>query len=265
MKAVVGVGFMKYCLAGVEIFAKLKFPSSEAVLVHSVESVLPDGGFLPASATNPIADIQRQRQKDGEKRMAEVATVLSKFGIPSQSVTAFGNPAHEITDVADLNVRKTALGEVQEDGQPGLIFDIRVPGQPFPALPNYSSSTSDVTAGRRIRYTIDVLNQGPSDAENTLLRDRMPAGWRRDQQQAQEPRAPRRHAQCGGGAEGVARRHQGPGHRLLQVQRRGGVVRLGGGRVARQGPGARPHPPPVEAQRRQPGRVAREGHLVHHG
>jgi len=100
MKAVVGVGFMKYCLAGVDIFAKLKFPSSEAVLVHAVESVLPDGGFLPASATNPIADIQRQRQEDGEKRMSEIAAALSKHGIPSRSVTAFGNPAHEITDVA---------------------------------------------------------------------------------------------------------------------------------------------------------------------
>ena len=87
-------------MAGVEIFAKLKFPSSEAVLVHSVESVLPDGGFLPASATNPVADIQRQRQEDGEKRMAEVAAELSKFGIPSRSVTTFGSPAHEITDVA---------------------------------------------------------------------------------------------------------------------------------------------------------------------
>ena len=100
MKAVVGVGYMKQCEAGVEIFAKLKFPDSEAVLVHAVESVLPDGGFLPASATNPIADIQRQRQEDGEKRMAVIAAALEKFGIPSRPVTTFGNPAHEITDVA---------------------------------------------------------------------------------------------------------------------------------------------------------------------
>ena len=100
MKAVVGVGFMKQCLAGVEIFAKLNFPDSEAVLVHSVESVLPDGGFLPASATSPVADIQRQRQEDGEKRMAEIAAELEKFGIPSRPVTTFGSPAHEITDVA---------------------------------------------------------------------------------------------------------------------------------------------------------------------
>ena len=91
---------MKQCLAGVEIFAKLKFPSSEAVLVHCVESVLPDGGFLPDSASNPVADIQRQRQEDGEKRMAEVAAEMSKLGIPSRSVTAFGNPSHEITEVA---------------------------------------------------------------------------------------------------------------------------------------------------------------------
>jgi nucleotide-binding universal stress UspA family protein len=71
------------------------------VLVHTVEPVLPDGGFLPESATNPIVDIQNQRREDGEKRMAEVAKELTKLGVPSQSITKFGNPAHEITGLAE--------------------------------------------------------------------------------------------------------------------------------------------------------------------
>ncbi|MCH7905001.1 MAG: universal stress protein [Armatimonadetes bacterium] len=100
MKAIVGVGYMKQCLAGVDIFARLRFPKSEAVLVHAVEPVLPDGGFMPTAAINPITEIQTQRQRDGENRMAEVAAELQKLGIPSRSVTRFGNPAHEITEVA---------------------------------------------------------------------------------------------------------------------------------------------------------------------
>ncbi len=101
MKAVVGVGFMDQCLAGARIFAKLGFPGSEAILVHTVEPVLPDGGFLPDSSTSPIVEIQNQRRVDGERRMAEVAKELSALGVPSQSVTRFGNPAHEITDLAE--------------------------------------------------------------------------------------------------------------------------------------------------------------------
>ena len=100
MKAVIGVGYMKQCLAGVDIFARLRFPSAEAVLVHAVEPVLPNGGFMPTAAISPITDIQTQRQRDGESHMAEVAAELQKLGIPSRSVTKFGNPAQEITEVA---------------------------------------------------------------------------------------------------------------------------------------------------------------------
>ena len=100
MKAIIGVGYMKQCLAGVDIFARLRFPKSEAVLMHAVEPVLHDGGFMPTEATKPITDIQTQRQQDGENRMAEVAAELEKLGISSRSVTKFGNPAHEITEVA---------------------------------------------------------------------------------------------------------------------------------------------------------------------
>ena len=101
MKAVIGVGFQKHCLAVTEVFTRLGFPGSEAVLVHTVEPVLPDAGFMPADYMGPIAEIQRQRKEDGEKRMAEVAEFISKSGIPSRSVTSYGFPAHEITALAD--------------------------------------------------------------------------------------------------------------------------------------------------------------------
>ncbi len=84
--------------------------------------------------------------------------------------------SHEITDVSDLVITKEATGEVQVDGQAGLIFDIGQPGQPFPAAPNYAADPDTVTAGRRISYTLTIRNDGPSHAENVRVYDRLPAG-----------------------------------------------------------------------------------------
>jgi uncharacterized repeat protein (TIGR01451 family)/CSLREA domain-containing protein len=81
-----------------------------------------------------------------------------------------------ITDVADLEITKHAVGEVQVSGQPGLLFDITTPGTPFPQAPTYTTSLMDVTVGRRIRYTLAVTNTGPSDAENVVVTDRLPPG-----------------------------------------------------------------------------------------
>ncbi|MCB0215682.1 MAG: DUF11 domain-containing protein [Chloroflexi bacterium] len=83
---------------------------------------------------------------------------------------------HEITDVSDLVITKVATGEVQVAGQPGRIFDLGAAGQPFPAAPNYATSPSRATAGRRIAYRLTVRNDGPSHAENVRVFDRLPAG-----------------------------------------------------------------------------------------
>jgi uncharacterized repeat protein (TIGR01451 family) len=83
--------------------------------------------------------------------------------------------SHEITDVADLRVVKSSVGEVQVDGQPGDIYDPAAPAA-FPQAPGYTTAPDAATAGRRIRYTIDIVNDGPSDAENVWLTDRLPAG-----------------------------------------------------------------------------------------
>ncbi len=117
MKAVIAVGFMDQCLAGARIYAKLKFPSASAVLVHTVEPVLPDGGFLSDSSTSPIVEIQNQRRADGERRMSEVGQELSALGVPSDSVTAYGNPAHEITDLADKEAADLIIAGSQRKGK----------------------------------------------------------------------------------------------------------------------------------------------------
>ena len=66
---------------------------------------------------------------------------------------------HEITDVSDLEVTKTEVGEVQVDGQPGGTVTLE---------------DNEVTAGRSLTYTLVITNYGPSTAENVVLQDRLP-------------------------------------------------------------------------------------------
>jgi len=103
-----------------------------------------------------------------------IAAVLSQAEDPNKD-NNMAMVEHAITDVADVGVTKTAVGEVQVDGVAGLIFNVNTPG-PFPFAPNYSSMANMVTAGRRVRYTITVTNNGPSDADNAIVTDRLPPG-----------------------------------------------------------------------------------------
>ncbi len=105
-----------------------------------------------------------------------VADVVSGIAEEPNLANNHAEVEHELTDVADLSVAKTATGEVQIDGQPGLIYDTTAPAPAFPQAPNYAASPDEVTAGRRIRYLLEIFNAGPSDAENTLVTDRLPPG-----------------------------------------------------------------------------------------
>ena len=64
------------------------------------------------------------------------------------------------TAVADLSVTKTAVGQVQVDGQPGGTVAL---------TPNA------VTAGGSLTYTLTITNHGPSPAENVVLQDYVPS------------------------------------------------------------------------------------------
>ncbi|MFN8422411.1 MAG: CHRD domain-containing protein [Anaerolineae bacterium] len=105
-----------------------------------------------------------------------VADVLSSIAEDPNTANNHAEVVHEITDVANLSIVKTAVGEVQVTGQAGLVYNTTAAAPAFPQAPNYATSTSLVTAGRRIRYTLRIQNAGPSDAENVLVTDRLPPG-----------------------------------------------------------------------------------------
>ncbi len=65
-----------------------------------------------------------------------------------------------ISEVADLRIAKSLLGQVQIDGQPGGVTTL---------LPNRA------TAGAIMTYTITITNAGPSTARNVVVQDRLPA------------------------------------------------------------------------------------------
>ncbi len=104
-----------------------------------------------------------------------IADVVSHVAWDPDRTNNHAEVMHEITDVADLQVTKSATGEEQQVGQRGLIFNNANPDQQFPTSPNYFGSIR-VTAGRRVLYTLTVRNNGPSTAENVVLSDRLPAG-----------------------------------------------------------------------------------------
>jgi len=112
----------------------------------------------------------RFRQAQDIDNIADVVTTSEE----PNTANNHAEVEHEITDVADLSIVKTAVGEVQAAGQPGLVYNMTAPAPPFPQAPNYTTSPTRATAGRRIRYTLRIQNAGPSEAENVLVTDRFP-------------------------------------------------------------------------------------------
>lgn len=111
MKAVVGVNSGTGSRFAVDLFAKLKFSDSQAVLVYVVEPVLPDGGFMPETSLSPIVDIQRQRQIDGERMLDEYSRGCQVQGIACTTQIEFGNAAHMLTQLAkDLDADLLVAG-----------------------------------------------------------------------------------------------------------------------------------------------------------
>ena len=81
---------------------------------------------------------------------------------------------HEITAVVDLSVTKTAMGEVMVNGE------LLQWGDPWPWGLEYLwpdlPMGSWVNDGRVLTYTLTITNNGPSTAQNIVVKDYLPEG-----------------------------------------------------------------------------------------
>ena len=130
-------------------------PATTAVNESVFPTLLADG---PPNTGRWIVTMRvRARQTQSINNVASVLDNIVPDPNPANNEAAV---EHEITDVADVGVTKSAVGEVTVAGCP----------------PGTALTPNAVTAGLRITYTITVTNAGPSTAENVLLLDRLPNG-----------------------------------------------------------------------------------------
>ncbi len=76
--------------------------------------------------------------------------------------------------VSDLSLVVSSSGELQPNGSSVLPYDL-LSATSFPDA-GFNVSNLAVTAGRRVKYTYTITNDGPSDSDNTRLISRLPAG-----------------------------------------------------------------------------------------
>ena len=108
--------------------------------------------------------------------VTNTARVFSSTPDPDTSNNLAISPL-TVIPAADLKLTKMATAEEQQTAQPGLMFNNAVFGQAFPTAPNYFVSTR-VTAGRRIEYALEIVNNGPSPAFNVVVSDLLPPNVR---------------------------------------------------------------------------------------
>ncbi|MDX1687631.1 MAG: CARDB domain-containing protein [Candidatus Promineifilaceae bacterium] len=99
----------------------------------------------------------RANEAQSVNNVAQVTSSADDPDLENNTATV----SHDVNDVADLSLQKSAVGQVQVDGEPGGTFAV---------------TDGEVTAGALVTYTIAVTNAGPSVAENVLLRDPLPSG-----------------------------------------------------------------------------------------
>lgn len=75
MKAVVGVDLARLYQPAMNLLRRLEIPDVSLHAVHSVESVLPDGGFGPSGGSDPIAEITAQRVEAGHALLHEAESL----------------------------------------------------------------------------------------------------------------------------------------------------------------------------------------------
>ncbi|HET6410187.1 MAG TPA: universal stress protein, partial [Chthoniobacteraceae bacterium] len=80
------------------LFGRLDFADCQVTMVHSVESVLPDGGFPGPESPHVVAQIIDEMEAAGEKALQASAASLSNCVVNTRSV--MGSPLRNVLDIA---------------------------------------------------------------------------------------------------------------------------------------------------------------------
>lgn len=90
--ALLGIDASGTSRAALQFFTSLKFSLNGAVLLHAVESVLPDGSFPVLSGHHPIAQMIHEREEHGKKVIGEAEQAMQAAGIAFESKIEHGDP-----------------------------------------------------------------------------------------------------------------------------------------------------------------------------
>lgn len=79
MKAVVGIDLGGRYEPALGLLQALRFPETQARLLHCVEPVMPDGGFPEPGSAGPFAQIIAELERLGQKHLDEVAQAVQPW------------------------------------------------------------------------------------------------------------------------------------------------------------------------------------------
>jgi nucleotide-binding universal stress UspA family protein len=83
------------------LFTRLKFADCHALLIHSVESVLPDGSFPGIESTHALVTMIDEMEEAGKKALHDAAASMSDCATEERMVQ--GDPLRNMLDLAETS------------------------------------------------------------------------------------------------------------------------------------------------------------------
>jgi nucleotide-binding universal stress UspA family protein len=100
VKALIGVDSLGHCNAAIDLVRRLDFSLEKLVLLHSVESVMPDGSFPGLAAGGTYTDMLDEFEEAGQQSLKEAAELVGGV-VEVEKRMIPGDPLRNLLDVAD--------------------------------------------------------------------------------------------------------------------------------------------------------------------
>jgi nucleotide-binding universal stress UspA family protein len=99
VKVVVGIDESPASQTALALLRRMKFEAVEVVLVHAIESILPDGSFIENPA-HPVGRLLQESKRFGTRILREAQSQVAEDGIEAQVRLCLGSPAEKLMSVA---------------------------------------------------------------------------------------------------------------------------------------------------------------------